>query len=336
MIIHNAIVHYNDKKKDAKASTHKLANAVLSSNEQLRSMITDVDDNYRKKSAKAFGSFTGDGPFSQELGRYVKHRDAASFIAFSCNAMQLFKICIDSELFASGGYLLFTHYSRDDEESFMVAMLDHKQGSLINDDLTISPAIHLDMDSLHVAAKIAISEWLDGSEYYLSFMRGRRQYISQYFSRFLGCSEQIDSRKESEKLLRAITSFCSSNELNVEEADAIKQKVHEYCTKQDKAGEPVYLEDLASYIFPRKQDQRPFYDFISDEKYKLSDCFAPHMKSLKALKTFTYKSADFNISFSRHIYTNGNISYTPRTKMLKIKVDDKLHQRLVELENDVN
>src|SRR5690606_34606776 len=116
--------------------------------------------------------------------------NGGDFYAFSVAAINHYKAKIENVVAATGGFLIFAHYSNADNgcDYLLVLTINNKDGySLREKDLTIKDIRNLDLAKLDVACMINITQWTaqensmgDDRKTYLSFIRGNKD-ISYYF-----------------------------------------------------------------------------------------------------------------------------------------------------------
>jgi len=212
MSIKNCILHRLEKHRNEK-STLKTRKTVLEVTQPVESLLYEIRRVYSEKTGKAYGLFQSDSiayPFSSLLGRYLD--DENTFVDFTKDAMSLFKSKIDPANLATGGYVLYIHYNANEKDYLMIVMLNDKSGVSINDHtLDVLSSTHLDLDHLHLAARLDIKLWQSGqSEKYISFVKGRKsgESISNYFREFLGCTDYTDSKEQTQVLLKVIDNYC--------------------------------------------------------------------------------------------------------------------------------
>src|SRR3546814_19086965 len=57
---------------------------------------------------------------------------------------------------STGGHVLFAHYQQGMTDYMAIALLHHSDGVAVTDALDVTPAKHLDLGQLHLAARINI------------------------------------------------------------------------------------------------------------------------------------------------------------------------------------
>ena len=329
MSIINSVVHRLEKERNKK-SLLKLRDSILEVGEPLENLLFEIRKVYNKKTGKSYGIFKNDisiYPFSDFLRQQID--DELEFIEFTKKAMSLFKSKIDIANLATGGYVLFIHY----ENYLMVVMLNDKSGVTIDDKtLEVLDTNHLDLEKLHLAARIDLESWnLKDSQKYLSFVKGRNSSdsVSLYFREFLGCTDYTDPKEQTQILLKVVDEFCSNKGYDNDEKQNYRQRVFDYCEKKRKQREPIYLEDLSHILDEENPDE--FLQFANSEEYGLNSGFEPHRDTLQRLKRYVGEDTKLTIKFEAELLGK-RIIYNSNDKSLLInKLPASLENQLDEL-----
>jgi nucleoid-associated protein len=200
-----------------------------------------------------------------------------------------------------------------------IALLHHSEGVAVNAALDVTPAKHLDLGQLHLAARINLSEWQNNkqSKQYISFIKGKNgKKVSEYFRDFIGCQEGVDSPSETRTLLKAFSDFVESEDLPEEQARAKTDTLVDYATSQAKMGEPMTLQELSGLL----DEERPkaFYDHIRNKDYGLSPEIPADKRTLSQFRRFTGRAEGLSISFEAHLL-GSNIDYNEEQGILTIR-----------------
>mgnify|MGYP002039156133 FL=1 len=253
MPIRHCIVHLIDKKPDGTPAVLHARDSELGASQAIENMLADLNDSYNAKQGKAWGFFheeSGAYPFSGWLKTYLE--DGEDFTAFSRQAVEHLQKLMEESNLSTGGHVLFAHYQQGMTDYLAIALLHHSEGVAVNDALDVTPAKHLDLGQLHLAARINISEWRNNkqSKQYISFIKGKNgKKVSEYFRDFIGCQEGVDSPSETRTLLKAFSDFVESEDLPEEQARAKTDTLVDYATSQAKMGEPMTLEELSCLLY---------------------------------------------------------------------------------------
>ncbi|MGQ3825711.1 nucleoid-associated protein YejK [Pseudomonas alliivorans] len=320
MPIRHIIVHQIDKKPDGTPAVLHARDTELGASQAIENMLADLNDSYNAKQGKAWGLFhaeSGAYPFSRWLKDYLD--DSQDFTSFSRAAVEYLQTLMEESNLSTGGHVLFAHYQQGMTDYLTVALLHHSEGVAVNDTLDVTPAKHLDLGQLHLAARINISEWKNNnqSKQYISFIKGKNgRKVSDYFRDFIGCQEGVDAPGETRTLLKAFSDFVESEDLPEEQAREKTNTLVCYATSQAKLGEPMTLEELSGLI----DEDRPkaFYDHIRNRDYGLSPEIPADKRTLNQFRRFTGRAEGLSISFEAHLL-GSKIDYDENAGTLTIR-----------------
>ena len=196
MPIRHCIVHLIDKKPDGSPSVLHARDSELATSQAMENLLADLNESYNAKQGKAWGLFheeSGAYPFSGWLKAYLDGE--LDFTAFSRQAVEHLQKLMEESNLSTGGHVLLAHYQQGMTDYLAIALLHHSEGVAVTDALDVTPAKHLDLGQLHLAARINISEWQNNkqSKQYISFIKGKNgKKVSDYFRDFIGCQEGVD------------------------------------------------------------------------------------------------------------------------------------------------
>jgi nucleoid-associated protein len=304
MPVLHSIIHKIDKKPDGSPAVLHIGSHELAESGARDDLISQLNESYNAKTGKAWGFFhaeSGANPLSGWLGKYLA--GTKDFWEFSNVAVEhLTKLMEESNL-SVGGSVLFCHYQQGMTEYLTIALVQETEAVMLSDGLTLFPARRLDLDRLHLAARINLREWKSNpkSLQYISFIRGkgRGSRASRYFQDFIGCQEGVDGPGETRTLLKAFSDFVESEDLGEESAREKTNTLVSYAMAQAKLGEPITLDELSEAL----NDEQPkaFADFLRDKDYGLSASLPPDKKTLNKFRRFTGRSDGLSISFEQHL-----------------------------------
>ena len=320
MPIRHIIVHQIDKKPDGTPAVLHARDTELGASQAIENMLADLNESYNAKQGKAWGLFHGESgayPFSRWLKEYLD--ESQDFTAFSRHAVEHLQKLLEESNLSTGGHVLFAHYQQGMTDYLTVALLHHSEGVAVNDTLDVTPAKHLDLGQLHLAARINISEWQNNkqSRQYISFIKGKNgRKVSDYFRDFIGCQEGVDAPGETRTLLKAFSDFVESEDLPEDQAREKTNTLVGYATSQAKLGEPMTLEELSGLI----DEDRPkaFYDHIRNRDYGLSPEIPADKRTLNQFRRFTGRAEGLSISFEAHLL-GSKIDYDENAGTLMIR-----------------
>ena len=320
MPIRHCIVHLIDKKPDGSPAVLHARDSELATSQAMENLLADLNESYNAKQGKAWGLFheeSGAYPFSGWLKAYLDGEQ--DFTAFSRQAVEHLQKLMEESNLSTGGHVLFAHYQQGMTDYLAIALLHHSEGVAVTDALDVTPAKHLDLGQLHLAARINISEWQNNkqSKQYISFIKGKNgKKVSDYFRDFIGCQEGVDGPGETRTLLKAFSDFVESEDLPEEQAREKTKTLVGYASGQAKLGEPITLEELSGLI----DEERPkaFYEHIRNKDYGMAPEFPADKRTLSQFQRFTGRAEGLLISFEAHLL-GSKIEYDEGRDMLIIR-----------------
>ena len=320
MPIRHCIVHLIDKKPDGSPAVLHARDSELATSQAMENLLADLNESYNAKQGKAWGLFheeSGAYPFSGWLKAYLDGEQ--DFTAFSRQAVEHLQKLMEESNLSTGGHVLFAHYQQGMTDYLAIALLHHSEGVAVTDALDVTPAKHLDLGQLHLAARINISEWQNNanSKQYISFIKGKNgKKVSEYFRDFIGCQEGVDGPGETRTLLKAFSDFVESEDLPEEQAREKTKTLVGYASGQAKLGEPITLEELSGLI----DEERPkaFYEHIRNKDYGMAPEFPADKRTLSQFQRFTGRAEGLSISFEAHLL-GSKIEYDEGRDMLIIR-----------------
>ncbi|HCF2446955.1 TPA: nucleoid-associated protein YejK [Pseudomonas aeruginosa] len=303
MPIRHVIVHQIEKRPDGSPAVLHTRDSELPDSQSMENLLADLNENYNAKQGKAWGLFheaSGAYPLSGWLNDFLDGKQ--DFTAFSHKAVeQLLKLMEESNL-STGGHVLFAHYQQGMTDYLAIALLHHSEGVAVTESLDVTPAKHLDLGQLHLAARINISEWRNNkqSKQYISFIKGKNgKKVSDYFRDFIGCHEGVDAPSETRTLLKAFSDFVESENLADEQARYKTETLVDYASSQAKLGEPITLEALSELI--DEDRPRAFFEHIRNKDYGMATEFPADKRTLNQFRRFTGRAEGLSISFEAHL-----------------------------------
>ena len=303
MPVLHSIIHKIDKKPDGSPAILHYSNAELVESQAREDLMHQFNESYNAKTGKAWGFFhaeSGAFPFSGWLGKYLDGSD--DFMSFSGTAVEHLTRLMEESNLTIGGHALFCHYRQGMTDYLVIALLQESGAVIMADDLTLKPVRRLDLDHIHLAARINLSEWKSNpkSRQYISFIKGKNgRKANEYFRDFIGCLEGVDGPGETRTLLKAFSDFVESEDLGEDAAREKTNTLVSYAMAQAKLGEPVSLEELSELI--DEDNPYNFAGFIRNKEYGLSPTIPADKKTLNKFRRFTGRAEGLSISFESHL-----------------------------------
>ncbi len=304
MIIKNIIVHLIDKLADSGASTLVLNEQMMTTSPALESFVEQLNKIYNSKPSKAFGCFIEQqnsdnerGSISHLLSDYLQ--DKLTFMDYSWQSMQLLKYYIDQSGKATGGYIIFVHYTLFGVDFMLIAMLNKVMGVAVDEQLKLNNIDYLDIAKIHLAASINLSEWQDEphSKRYISMICGQQSNkLSDYFKKFIGSDETIDSKQETKQLMTAMQQYSETHITDEDERAEFRKKATEFCLEQADNGKNVALKDFSNYVADNAVDD--FMNYIKAEQFSLNDEVSPNKTVLRRFNKISGRNQQLSITIN--------------------------------------
>lgn len=263
--------------------------------------------------------------FEQLLEGTFDGTDFVDFVAFSHAASEILADALNSPQAqqAKGGYLLLNHYTHQDKHFLSVVLLRMRQGISLSADLSFTGVDELNLDTLHMAARINLTDWRTGAiERYIAFKIGRQaRDVTDYFSNFIGCTEHTAAKLDTKSLVAATREFCVRRDLSESDTLGVRRQVDELCRERLRTGAPVLLVDISNLLDarypPQQEEDASLFLAIAQEEYGLTNSPAIDKTALRALVRFSGNTKKLAISFDADIL-GSTVRYDRDAKSLTI------------------
>ncbi|GAE48550.1 nucleoid-associated protein [Xanthomonas arboricola pv. pruni] len=224
---------------------------------------------------------------------------------------------------ATGGHAFFLHYEQGGAEYLLVALLKLRDGAGISDDLDLEPALVIDTDKLHEAARVSFARWEEGEDAYLTFVKARgTEEVSAYFRDSLACVDYTSAQKNTERMIEAARAYVMA--LGLSEADTqerwkeTKKSLFE-CFDNGRSG--VVLETVAAAVEPGQPEL--FSEFVTEGpqavELMISHQFVPHVRTFRQLRRLSAKMGTVSVAFDVADAAEGRVMYDSQTDSLVIR-----------------
>jgi len=229
--------------------------------------------------------------------------------------------------------VLFGQYRYLAAEYLLIAVLNSRNSSRVNEELDINTTHYLDINHADIVARIDLTEWETNPEStrYLTFLRGRvGRKVSDFFMDFLAAAEGLDTKAQNRGLLQAVDDYCADAQLDKNERQSVRQQVYSYCNEQLQAGEEIELQELSKEIAP--VGEKDFLQFSSEQGYQLEDSFPADRGTLRQLTKFAGSGGGISMNFDAMLLGE-RVFWDAATDTLTIKgtppnLRDQLQRRL--------
>lgn len=334
MAIKHLIVHQATKAGEPKklqVKTRKEENSI----EGLSEEVVDKLVKLFNETGLSSGSFAHDqNPeelqprFAEILSASFKNNIYDDFILLTDKLTKLFAYShLEKTSNASGGYLVFYHSVRGDTHFLSVVLLNMTTGMTLTDALDFNESQRLDLEHLHLAARINLTQWFKGKEKrYLAFKLGRKaNEMRDYFSDFIGCKEFIADKADTRTLVKVISDYATQLDYSFEQTTRAGELAKEYCIRCKTDGEKVNLEHLAKHVFPKKPEG--MLTIAQNDPHNLNNEIGIDKRELRTFTRYSGNNKNLSLSFSRELL-NDTIIYDGKKSITINELPDNLIAQL--------
>jgi len=326
MSVKHSILHFLDKQQGATAAQLQLKPEELMQSNHLEALHAQLHEIYHGKTEKGYGAFRQPASTFQEKMTQWLAGDL-SFIAFSHQIAELFKTYVEKETLAVGGHLLLSFEQRGMSDYLWIVILHQDRGLSVNAALELTSTEYLNLQNLHLAAKINLVEWQnnDKASRYISFAKGKTaSKVTEYFKNVIGCEETTDPESQTQSLVQGFQQYCHSQALDANQANEYSEKLYDYCKGQADTGGAVHMDDVAKLL------DTPDMDGFAESFDQRS--IIPHRRSLKQFVQLQGNMNGLSISFQKKLL-GSSVFFDADTGVLTITdVPSQLREQLVEMQ----
>jgi len=350
MILIESIIHELNKEKKQKDNPQKapsISKGQLLNVEALpvQSLVNSIMKIYGTKgNSSAQGTFDLSGGFSfpHHLNQFLA--GTYSFSLFTEKAMQCLLNASRDINFATGGYLVFGHYtaeSSDNSNMLLIAMVKKRDGITLNN-LIPETIQEVDLSKLHQAVRINITNYQQWKieqdkktepnpiNSYLSFVSPRNNKdASGYFVDAIGCTNAVLDKVATTNVISAVNNFFESNialkKYKREAKEEIASNLYEI-SKLDPPECSIETIDawVTAYIPDELQEELAgtFCELANNEPYNVPAIFKPNSTvALNAMKLkLNAKEFGWSLNIERTILGKSS------TDLIEF---DKINNRLI-------
>jgi nucleoid-associated protein len=311
--IKNIILHEVDRKSASNGSTYIGTNIRPDENpinENSTSLVKSLSGLFRKTGLSS-GHFREpenedeDKPkLERLLDKYYVDGAIPEFWKFSDSVARHLKAVLETTKTAKGGYLWINCYEHGNE-FFVSLVILRKKDALQIKNLSLDKVEEIDLDKLHMAARINISQWNKSDpllDRYIAFKVGKSSTeVTDYFQDFIGCSEAIRAKRDTDNLVNVTIQFCKEHQFDEKKTDVIKRDIEELCLRWHAEETPVLLDKISEILdntfVENRSNKGRFLEIAQGEPYFLTNEVRIHKSSLRKLRKYMGSSKKLNISF---------------------------------------
>lgn len=329
--IKGIVIHQVIKEAHTTNCNIKFAKQVIPPTDREKIFVANIRDAYYKKSNPTYGVFgDNDRSFQTLLSSYYQDKKL-DFFNYSIKATEHYKKVIKKISPATGGHLVFVHFSNTTNKNdyMLVLTINNKESFVIDDELHIKDIKSLDLNKIDVACLINITRWdniIKGidkeSKTYLSFVRGNKD-ISLYFMDFIDCNDNKTSSESTKRLVNAIDKYCNNIGLDRDTSIRKKNEIYDYCLDCIKSKKEIQLSAISALF--DNENPMGFLEFAAQEEYGVSEIISGDSSRIKKLRYTYYKDKNLTIIFDNE-QLDRTVFYDKSKKQLTFK---KLPEELI-------
>lgn len=294
----NAAVHKIVKQHRLKGA-QLVHSTELKCDTELERLLTGILATYNQRLAHRTGVFDRDDmarPFADYLDAFLRDDD---YFKFTRVAASHLRNIMDGIVFASGGYILFVHYTTGGRDFLLCVKLTEVDGQIFDlDNGAVTSTPHLATENLQQAARINLDGYASRNGQYLNLVSKRNDRdASEYFEQFIGFTSQHNPAAQTASLVRAIRDFCKKQNFSEEQANVVQTLAHDHLFSLAKQDQSVSLATLSAVVSP--DDPPVFMEYINSLDQPPTDGFPPKTKELKPLIKIHIKLHGLTLSMTR-------------------------------------
>lgn len=315
----NAVIHKLDKETGAPARIVEAQRCLDVTDGPLKDLVTQVHAVYTSRESKSYGKFDPqlNAVSAEPHLEMLRDTQSPDFLALTKLMMQVLKDKADAQNFATGGHVLMAESSGDGARWFVVAILNSKAGTTISDDLRVVQAPHLDVEGIRFAGRVNFTDWVAGTERYISFLKGKSNDVSLYFQKFLGCSTVQQDLQDTRHLVKAVKKFAVDLGLSEAERETLLKEVYRIADERATQKMPLELAELANRVWPTNPDALRTAFASADPP--IADGFVPRKRGLDGLTRFSAKASNWKLEFDRDAIQDHTIEFNDTDGTITIR-----------------
>ena len=247
--------------------------------------------------------------------------DDSAFLSFSTAASQLLIKSLVEDGAVETGFVVFSHYEYLATDYLFIGVINTKQHVEVNQELELSYSDHLDVSKMRLAVRIDLTQLATQAEQfrYISFIKGMMgRKVSDFFMRFVGCEEQVDTKQQNKQLLQYVDDYLATEQLDISEKQSSRSVVGEYYKEKIAAGDDIDISELAGKLPKNEDAQIDFMAFNQAAEKPLEPTFQPDKAAVRTLAKFSGAGGGVTLSFDRNLLGD-KVHYDPITDTLVIK-----------------
>jgi nucleoid-associated protein len=311
----------------------KLGSRLLKLDEPTKKLVENVRYLYTTKQSVSTGAFDLVVPgMRQGLGEFQD--GTKSFITMTQQAMHSLSLQMAGANLATSGYVLFAVYKYNERSYFMCTILRNVVGVAISDTLDVTKNIHIDLEKLHMGARVDLTAWRAKEKSYLTFINGKAgaDEVSDYFLRFVGCTQVCSASENARRIAKFVDDYLAHSGWDQSKIEQRRADCFQYCFGIAKTKMPFRVTVLARVLDP--DDPESVVSAAGADAANLNDGGTLAKAPLRAMLWIQASDDDVAVRFKRRLLGD-SVSYDQKQRTLTISsIGDKLHTALVEATSD--
>lgn len=304
----------------------------------------------KKENQAARGTFDSENVTFKVPTAFKTYYDGAAssddFHQFSLTCMsELSRQAKDpTRVAASGGAIVFAHYTRGQSHFLLITMVKQKDALRLDENLKPVGTVQIDLAKIHQAARVNFDRYHlfetlpdDEKPTYLAFVSPKvNQDASGYFVAALGCSDSVPSAKATDAVLSGVRSYFDANV----DIKAYKNAAYDavlYHLKEKKPGEIASLAEIEHIVRQAVPAEKHTHidnlvEYLNGEEIGVPLEFAINRAVVNKRTKVRTKSNGWELSFEKRFFgeqAGSVIQYLRKDKKLIIsQLDENTIQKL--------
>jgi nucleoid-associated protein len=360
MILKKLVIHELSKEAGSQGATYKTGKLLDVTKKTSLKLVDEISKIYgRTGNSAIYGCFArkeNDNKFPLHFDEYVKDDVYSddSFMALTIAAMVELTKEAKKQQSATGGHIVFYHFTQDARDFFLMAMIKQTAGLNINGNLELEDVTEIELSKIHQAAKINFTLFLaqkvankvqddededdDAVEHksYLSFVSpASYKEVSGYFISALDCTDGVSPRKATTRAFNCVNAYIKLlDELRPHQV-VVKDSLVDYLSGCVERKTPATLSGVDSAIraaIPAKLHDfiNGFIDFANSDEYQLPAEFGVNSAKVKYYSRIKVKSRRWNLEFdvaALGITPGSDLMYDEKNNVIVIRCNVELKEK---------
>lgn len=293
----------------------KSANSEEGEQPGLTNLMDQLKSSFHMNNRKRFGCFDEEKevlPFKALCQKH--HENQIELIALSEAVAKLAENSLSSVEEAFKWHVWITAEAHLPKVLY-VFFLETGESYHLNTELEVKTSTSIQPEKLRFALKIDLNEAFEtDSKTYITYLSPKTGDMAVAFTHLSGFTEGIDRKEQTAEFLGVVDEYTES--LPEEDAIEVRRSFIDYCTEQDRAGEPVQTQELSR----RLDEERPdaFAEYYAGKLDNAPNEIYTDRQQLKAYTRFYGRNRGCSISFDTTMF-GSEITYNEASESLTFK-----------------